>query len=167
MRIHSTILVSLTLALASTACQPPAQEAAGLSEEDVAAIRQLHDRMFEAVVAGDWSIMNAYAEDGVAMPPNHPAVEGRPAIVEWNEALAVEFVDGGGTPHAIDGCGGLAYLRGGFWYDMRFEGQPDLVRYEGKFVWIFRKQPDGTWQLEAAIWNSDLPLPEESTEAGT
>ena len=160
MRTQSTILASLTLALAITACQPPAQEAAGLSDEDVAAITQMHDRLFEAVVAGDWTVMGAYAEDGVAMPPNNPAVEGREAIIEWNSAMTADFVDGGGTPHAIDGRDGLAYLRGSFWYDMRFEGQPELVRYEGKLIWVLRKQPDGTWLLEAAIWNSDLPLPE-------
>jgi ketosteroid isomerase-like protein len=160
MSARTTLLAVLVLAVASTACQPPAQEAAGLSDEDVAAIRQLHDGLFEAVVAGDWSVLAAYAEDGVAMPPNHPAVEGRAAIEAWNRALPLEFVDGGGTPDVIDGRDGLAYVRGSFWYDMRPEGQPELVRYEGKLIWVLRKQPDGTWLLEAAIWNSDLPLPE-------
>ena len=157
------LLGALALALASTACQPPVQEAGPLSDEDVAAIRQLHDGLFEAIVTGDWTVEAAYAEDGVAMPPNEPAVEGRAAIEAWNSTSTVDLVGGGGTPHVIDGGDGLAYLRGSFWYDMRLEGQPELVRYEGKLVWVLRKQPDGTWLLEAAIWNSDLPLPEAGT----
>jgi len=160
MNARSALFVTLAFAIASTACQAPAPQASGLSDEDVAAITQMHDRLFEAVVEGDWSVLNAYMEDGVAMPPNHPAVEGREAIIEWNRAMPAEFVAGGGTPDAIDGRDELAYLRGNFWYDMRFEGQPELVRYEGKLIWILRKQSDGTWLLEAAIWNSNLPLPE-------
>ena len=165
MKARTTLFTvpALALALASTACQAPTQEAGPLSDEDVAAIKQMHDGLFEAVVAGDWTGLDAYTEDGVAMPPNHPAVEGRAAIVAWNGAMTVDLVDGGGTPDVIDGRDGLAYLRGSFWYDMRLEGQPELVRYEGKLIWVLRKQPDGTWLLEAAIWNSDLPLPEEGS----
>ena len=38
MKARVTLSAVLALALASTACQPPTQEAAGLSDEDVAAL---------------------------------------------------------------------------------------------------------------------------------
>ena len=160
MNARRVLLAALALALTSAACQPPAQEAAGLSAEDVAAIRQMHDHLFEAVVAGDWSVLDAYGEDGVAMPPDNPAIKGLAAIKAYNMALPIEFVGGGGTPDVIDGRDGLAYVRGNFYYDMRIEGQPDVVRYDGKLLWLLEKQPDGAWRLNTAIWNSNLPLPE-------
>lgn len=32
-------------------------------------------------------------------------------------------------------------------------------REQGRFVAIYRRQPDGSWKLARDIWNSALPLP--------
>jgi ketosteroid isomerase-like protein len=39
-------------------------------------------------------------------------------------------------------------------------GKPSRDR--GKYVEIFKKQPDGTWKSIVDIWNSDLPAPAEN-----
>jgi hypothetical protein len=48
MSTRSVLLAALALAVASTACQPPAQQAGPLSEEDVAAITSASQAWAEA-----------------------------------------------------------------------------------------------------------------------
>ena len=78
MSARSILLAAFALVVTSTACQPPAQEAGPLSEEDVAAIRDFNDLVVEAILANDASALTAvYTEDGVRMAPNEPAQQGR------------------------------------------------------------------------------------------
>ena len=57
----------------------------------------------------------------------------------------------------VDGYGDLAYARG--IYSLSFLAEVDTVTVDGKWVQIFRKQPDGSWLIALDIWNSDDPLP--------
>ncbi len=161
MSTRSVTFAALELALVSTACQPPAQEPAGLSEEDVAAIRAGYEPFAQAVLAGDWAtVAGFYAEDAVFMPPNEPAVEGRAAIQAWHEALPpmTQFIL---RPIEIDGRGDFAYARATHSIIFTPEGAPEPIRDIGKIVSIFQKQPDGSWLTVVDIFNSDHPLPEE------
>jgi hypothetical protein len=84
MSARTILLALLALAVAMTACQPPAQEAAGLSEEDVAAIRSASQAWAEAFKADDDAVMVAFGtEDHVTMPPNMPAFQGSAASEEF------------------------------------------------------------------------------------
>lgn len=54
----------------------------------------------------------------------------------------------------IDGAGDLAYARGTFSWTFRVgEGEP--VSDAGKWIAIWRRQPDGSWLASHDIWNSD------------
>jgi ketosteroid isomerase-like protein len=156
MSVRSVLLAALALALGSTACQPPAQEAGPLSEADVAAIRQLAEADVQAALANDWTTWAGYhTEDVLFMPPNLPAIEGRAALEEWLGPVRVieftrELVD-------IDGRDGLAYARGTHSIMYTPEGAPEPVSEAGKWVWILRKQADGSWRIAVHIWNLDHP----------
>jgi uncharacterized protein (TIGR02246 family) len=164
MSTRSVLLAALALALASTACQPPAQEAAGLSEEDVATIAASPDAFAEAMLAGDWAAVAAlYTEDAVFMHPNRPAVEGRAAIQARMEQLR-PFEQFEATIVEIDGRGDLAFVRATYSETYTVEGTPEPIHDTGKYVEIWRKQPDGSWLIAVEIWNSDLPLPEGGAE---
>jgi uncharacterized protein (TIGR02246 family) len=167
MKARTIPLALLALALASTACQPPAQEAAGLSEEDVATIEDVLQEWGNAVLAWDWEAWaELYEEDALLMPPNHRAqsrAEYR-ADRDWYEANPTEVV---ATAMDIDGRGDLAYLRAEFSETYAIEGTSEQDKYSGNFIWILRKQPDGVWRVVISIYNSDLPLPEEGTETDT
>jgi ketosteroid isomerase-like protein len=159
MMARTTLFAALALALASTACQPPAQEAAGLSEEDVAAIRNAMQAHVDLVLAGDpAAIAPTYTEDAVQMPPNAPIVEGRAAIQEWfaDFPAATDYVQ---SIVEVDGRDGIAYSRSNYSITFMVQGTP--VTDIGKTVAIWKEQ-DGAWLAAAAIWNSDLPLPEQS-----
>jgi ketosteroid isomerase-like protein len=160
-------LALLALAMAGTACQPPAQEAAGLSEEDVAAIEASLESFAQAIRASDWAALTAlYTEDAVFMAPNQPALEGRAAMRAWLE-LFPPIAQYEATSVEIDGRGDLAHVRGNYSETYTVEGAPEPIHDTGKYVEIWRKQPDGSWLIAVEIWNSDLPLPEEGGESET
>jgi ketosteroid isomerase-like protein len=91
----------------------------------------------------DWAkIASLYATDGMVLPTNAPAVQGRPAIQQYFSGFPVvtsfrqELVE-------ADGVGNLAYARS--------------TSEFGKAVTIWRKQPDNSWLVIRGIWNSDAP----------
>jgi len=158
MHARSALLVTLTFVFAGTACQPPAQEAAGLSDEDVAAIRAVMEAGSEAEEAGDWAAVAALGtEDFVWMPPNDRILEGRAAIVAYTKESGIKITESAVAITEIDGRGDLAYFRAT--YSLTFAGEEPFTDV-GKWIAILRKQPDGAWLYSAWIWNSDLPLPE-------
>ena len=157
--------LALALALASTACQPPAQQPAGLSEEDVAAIESTVASYVQSALASDFAEWAAlHTEDAVRLPPNQPAVKGRAAIQNWGAAFSL--TDFTITPLEIDGRDGLAYARVTYSYSgtLTAEGMSEVVTDSGKVLGILRRQPDNSWLIAVWCWNSDLPLPEEGSE---
>ncbi len=162
MKARNTLIAVLALVVASTACQPPAQEEASgaLSDADIAAIRNTIDSFVQANLASDWAAAAAlFTEDAVRMPQNGPMIVGRAAILASMEAEPVTFTQWSNAPLEIDGRGDLAYARGT--YSLTVAGMPQAV---GKYVWILRQQPDGSWLAATGIWNHDLPLPAATEE---
>jgi uncharacterized protein (TIGR02246 family) len=161
MSTRSVLLAVVAFALASTACQPPAQEAGPLSEEDVAAIRAVPQSYAEAVLASDWAaVASHYTEDALRLPPNALPIEGRAAIQAAYEGLPRTFTEFSSTPLEIDGRGDLAYVRGTATLTFAVEGVSEPVSDTVKYLEILRKQSDGEWLISRICWNSDLPLPE-------
>ena len=97
MRIRWCVLCLVSviaLVMASTACQLPAREAAGLAEEDVAAIRAVFEDNKKAGLAGDWeSFFSHFTEDAVIMWPHEPAIVGLETIKGVSWVRAIEFED--------------------------------------------------------------------------
>ncbi len=158
MFIRKALFICALLALTSTTCQPPVQEAGPLSENDIGAIENIIQQYVQAFLAKD---LNAYTglwtEDAVMMPPNSPALEGREAIIQDLMAgpAPTEFIL---DVLDIDGAGDVAYVRGTYSITMTVAGVPEPVRYNGMYLSIFKKQPDATWLFSVDTWNSDLPL---------
>ncbi len=155
-----TILVTvLAFAFVSTSCQPPAQQMdpGTPSDEDVAAIGDASQTVVQGYLAGDWAaVVAVLTEDAVWMPPNQPAREGRADIQEWLSPQTV--TDFELTTLETGGRGGFAYTRGSFSITFTAEGLAGFVSDTGKYVEIWRQEPDGSWLVDQVIWNSDLPL---------
>ena len=159
MRVRIVAAVLLPAAIVLSSCQPGV---AALSDEDVAAIRDLGEReIVAALLAEDWDRFAAtFTEDAVRMPPNEPLHQGREAIREWAETnwgplTLTEFTQ---PMVSIDGRGDLAYIRGTYSATSEVPGFPQPVTDVGKVVAIMRRQDDGRWLVSVAIYNSDLPL---------
>lgn len=161
---RSAILVALTIAFTSAACQPVGP----LTEEDIAAIRSLGAALDEAALASDWGALAALlTEDAVFMPPNGPAVEGRGAIQEWIESSGIvmtahtfEFTDVGGQ-------GDVAYGRANYTEAFTVGGVAPAIKDAGKVLGVLRRQPDNSWLIAVWCWNSDLPVPGDASGTKT
>jgi len=164
MILHSVSYPLLTLALLCAGCQPQAQEPAAFSADEVAAISGVLDAVLEADLAGDWAaVAEHFAEEYVYMAPNMPAIEGRAAWLEWAQAGEFKIIDLTVDVHEIDGSGDLAYVRGKF-AETLAAGDAEPIEMHGKWVWILRRQVDGSWKVVVGISNSDTPPAEEGPE---
>ena len=153
-----TLVVAGIVCATFVACQPGA---AGLSDQDKAAIRKVVDEGSKVAVAGkgDYAayVQLYYAEDATVLMPNTPPVQRRAAI---QAALAsfppitefkTDIVD-------LDGRGDLAYVRGDYAMTMAPPGAPPMMD-KGKYVEVWKKGPDGVWKVSYDSWSSDLPVP--------
>lgn len=150
-------LAVLSLAVLA-ACQP---EVGLLSEEDVAAIRNIATSYTQAVVAGDVdAVVAVYTENAVLLPPNTAMVQGRAAIRAASEADTLVTQELTLTSAEIDGRGDVAFDRGTWTWTGLAADTAEAVTETGNYLVIARKQADGSWLWAVDIWNSDTPLPQ-------
>ena len=163
MTLHNTFLCAfaLTSMLTFTGCQTAPQPA---QKRDVAAdttaIKALGDQYDAAVNSGDAAgVAATYADDGIEMAPNQAATEGRQAIQASNEASFKEYAFKiAETPLETQVAGDWAYGRGNYTLTVTPKsGKP--TEGSGKYLFIAKRQPDGSWKYYRAIWNSNNPPP--------
>jgi ketosteroid isomerase-like protein len=153
--VHVLTLVGF-LAIIGAGCQPRAS--AGLSEAEMAAIRQTNESFAKSANERAWADLAAlYAEDAVLLPQNGEAVNGRAAIQEWFSAFP-SFTDFKVETLEIEGRGDLAYVRGAYSMSMAPEEGGEPVADRGKYIEIHRRQPNGGWKISRDIYNSDMPI---------
>jgi uncharacterized protein (TIGR02246 family) len=130
------------------------------AEQDRASIAVCTAELLAAVNASDTNrVLALWAEDGVLMPPHHPAVHGHGALREYfrrffsRSRFTFTF-----TGSEIQVAGDLAIERVTYtvlaWPDQASTPIEDA----GKGLHIYARQPNGSWKLTRDIWNSDLPL---------
>jgi uncharacterized protein (TIGR02246 family) len=128
---------------------------------DRAQVRRLSLALLQSVndseVAG---VRDVWAIDGTLMPPHHPAVSGRDAITQYFTELfqrgrfAFEF-----TNSRIEVNGNVAIEHVQYTATFFPVGGGTPIHDNGKGLHVFRRQPDGGWQLNMDIWNTDNQRP--------
>ena len=155
MRIDRTIVVAMFLASGLSACA--AKGPAAFTDADGTAIRATVDSFTNAVKNNDFAgAASYYAEDGVIMPPNTPAVTGRAGIQKGFEGFG--HIDAfSQAVLEVDGVGDLAFARAT--YDVTFTpaGAKAPINDKGKVLIVMRKQADGKWRTIRGMHSSDLP----------
>jgi len=129
---------------------------------DERAIREIEAEAAKAAAARDVErYVSFYADDAALFFPNAPLVTGRDGIRKATEALfatpgfSLSFQT---TKVEVSRSGDLAYSYGTNRVTMNdSKGKPVIDK--GKYVAVYRKQPDGAWKVLADIGNSDLPAP--------
>lgn len=113
-----------------------------------------------AVNRGDMQAVAAlYTEDAVLLPPNHPLVRGRADIGAFFGGLAALAPrDVVLTSDEIEGCGDTAYEVGRYQMSLQPPGASRMTD-RGKYIVIWKRQPDGSWKIARDSFNSDLPPP--------
>ena len=152
-RLIVTIGMAICLSF-SVGCQRPV----GLSEADRAAIRQVQENDLKLSRAQDWEGHSAlFTEDAVQLPPNQAAVQGKAAIQSWMEAFP-PISNYEEQSLGVEGQADLAYDRGTYSMTVTPPGAAP-IKDHGKYLFILRKQADGSWKISRAMFNSDVPLP--------
>ena len=147
------------LALGMVACQT--QTGPTFTEIDRAAIEHtVQEALALANTEEDYTayVETYYAPDAVVMPPNQPAVQGRAAIAEMLGSLP-PLQDVQYDVQLIEGSGDIAYVKGAYSFLMVMADMEEPVPDRGKYIEVWRRQPDGGWKVAFDIFNSDLPLP--------
>ena len=148
--------MSITVACAEQTAQKPAPPP-DTRKADEAAIRAASADWSKATQAKDLDKATSYyADDAVFFVENGAMVKGKDAIkMAWKPELATP---GPGmtfdtTYVEVARSGDLAYEYGT--YDEKTEVKKGKVKDEkGKYVVVWKKQPDGSWKAVADIYNS-------------
>ncbi len=127
-------------------------------EELGASIAATNTQYVEAFISGDAAALAAfYAQDGMRMAPYEETVQGRAAIEAAISEMFMASVNRNLTLKTTDygASGNLAYAVGT--YSVSYEMEGEQVLDEGKYLTLSKLAPDGTWEVYAQIWNSNLP----------
>ena len=104
------------------------------------------------------------AEDVVMMAPNMPAVTGAAnatqAMRQFFDAfdLQIQYASS-----EIVVAGEWAFDRGVYSQTLTPKHGGPPLRETGKYVWLYRRTPEGSWKQARVIWNSNDPVPGRGT----
>ena len=155
MKILSPVaIIFIILSVIHVGCQPVTTE--GLTEADQQAIRKATEKALQiGNETEDWTVYTEhyYAPDALILAPNNKAVKGHEDIIAFFESfppiseMKFEIVE-------IDGAGDVAYVYGKYYLTLAGE---EPVKDTGKYIEIWKRQPDGLWKVAIDIFNSGLP----------
>ena len=101
------------------------------------------------------AIANMYTEDATLLAPGSPPIKGRKNIQQfWQGFLNAGASDAKLKVEEVVSLGDTAYEIGGFEADMP-NPQGGTARSQGKYVVIWKRQPDGGVKLHVDIFNSN------------
>jgi ketosteroid isomerase-like protein len=150
------VFLAVLLVLGTSGCAQPVD-----IEAERAALLQADAAWAQAASAKDLDGTISFLADGAStFPPNATMVTGEVALRElWAEEFATPgfAVSWQASTAEVSAGGDLGYTVGTYEGTMNDpEGNP--VTDRGKYVTVWKKQPDGSWKAVADIWNSDLPV---------
>jgi ketosteroid isomerase-like protein len=154
----AAMLLSLTLACAPS--DEAVEEVIGFLDADLAAISEAGQRLVADLNRDDSdAIMAALTPDHITMAPNVPMLAGA-ELRAWHDARVEAFTTT--LTHTWEETtvfGDWAWNRWSSHIVLTPRGDGDLWEDTGKGIWIWQRQPDGSWLLARSIWNSSLPIP--------
>ncbi len=158
MRIQSSAVILLFVALTFSACQPTAER----TEADVAAIQALTETWSAAFVAGDVAALVALrTDDVVQMPPDAPTAKGKQPLEDFYNGIFGQFSVEATWP--VEGTEEIVVTDGWAFhlseYILRISPKAggEAIEERGKIIVICQRQPDGSWKLAREIWNRNSP----------
>jgi uncharacterized protein (TIGR02246 family) len=123
-----------------------------------AEIEQAAVRFSEAFNRGDIPALGAmYDADGVVLAPNAPPMQGRQNIEAlWAGARQQGFRRLDLVVNSVETIDGHAIELGSYTLVIQPPGQAETTD-RGKYMVIWRRQPDGSWKLYRDMFNTSMP----------
>ena len=158
----SAALLLLLFVLGCGSALEPAEEAPSTEAADAEAIRALVERFNERCNVGDLDgLMSLYADDAVRMPPNEPSWVGQAAILAGFASGFEQYAYDDQVENQIEEIqvsGDWGFARGS--YSLTVTATEGVDPFDdGKWMAVFRRQPDGSWKTARDIYSSDSPPP--------
>jgi len=151
--MRTLTILSITALLASGAAAPHARAA---THPDVSKVAAEFTAAFSAKDPA--RIAALFAEDGVLMPANRPAVSGRAGIEAWFTQSFSRGVSGISLSPLDQGVSGdLAYDAGGYELTVDLPSGRSIT-VKGKYL-VLLKKVGGQWKVAYDIDNTDAPPP--------
>jgi ketosteroid isomerase-like protein len=152
---------ALVILIAIMSCKE-SSTTANNDEADKAAITDVIKKHLDAVDALDVpTILRCMVEDHVEMPPNTLKIVGKQPYADYFSTFAEFFKtlkdkEMSFIPDELIVSGNWAFQIGT--YNTKFKLQDDnIIEDSGNYVWIFKKENDGTWKWARVISNSTKP----------
>jgi ketosteroid isomerase-like protein len=123
----------------------------------VTAIRSWLRNYTEAVNTADIERILSYQSDDVLyMPSNQPYFSGKESVRKW----LTDYFDYCSPTESLnflhlEYSGDFACFSGTYTISCRIKHNGEVFYDKGKFVNLFKHQPDGNWLITQSIWNSD------------
>ena len=169
--MRPTAAVIASLVVASLGCAPKAADkpadSSGVQQagapNDAATVQKAIDaseaKWSAALMKGDTAaLMSVYAEDAITMAPNAKRATGRAAVSQmYAETMKeVKFPAVSIKSDDVIVSGDYAIETGTYRMTMQPKAGKSMDDV-GKFITIWKKQPDGQWKMIRDIFNTDLP----------
>jgi ketosteroid isomerase-like protein len=135
-------------------------------EADIVAIKEVLNQYAVSINNGDFEHwMSLWADGGVQMAPNAPALSGKvqirdgnkPAFDQMNFDISINTVDGA----EIHGDLGLTRCTYSLKLTPKVGGETIDLMPEGKALTLYGKQADGSWKIVYDCFNSNVPEKQE------
>ena len=132
-----------------------------IASRDMDPIAVLQEEYVNAVRGSDvGTLTGMFCEDAVFMPPNEASLYGRPAIEAWWHDYFAHFKVTALTitERTATITDGLAVERRGHVIAILPVKSKDLIRDDGRGVFVWKREPDGSWRIAQLIFNSTQPI---------
>lgn len=97
-------------------------------------------------------------KDHLIMAPNRPEMKGLEAAQEfWRSGFSIAKTSMEMETQDVAIVDNVAIDRFHWTQHIKLHDSGDIIEDKGKCIWIWRCGNDGSWRMESAIWNSDLP----------
>jgi ketosteroid isomerase-like protein len=150
------ILILGVILLLQSTCILTGREA----KEDLKAIvDDIGNKAEQCFLSGDVdALLQFYCDDVVSMPNFHPMVKGKVDLKRKTEAIlatGMKFESLESTTLDAQGSGDMVYEIGTFRQTILMPGAQEPLEQNGKYVTIWKRQPDGKLRIAVEIYNSD------------
>jgi uncharacterized protein (TIGR02246 family) len=153
------------LAAACTTTVPDTRDA------DIKAVKGVEAAWVKDIATKDVDkFVSYYSDDASFLVPNQPTINGKenikaalkPMLADPNFALTFQSTRAGASKG-----GDFVYTVGIYSLTLSRPSDKTAVTDRGKYLTVFKKQPDGSWKAVADMISSDMPAPAERPQHRT
>jgi uncharacterized protein (TIGR02246 family) len=135
------------------------QWSADLESGDLEAITALREENLAAINASDVStLLTTFTDDVVFLPDDQPPVVGKAALEAWVRPIYEQYdFEIEGTVKEVVVAGNWAFEWGLLTGTFRLLAGGEDMQVDMKYVYVYERQPDGSWRCAYDIVNKNVP----------